>query len=207
MDESRAPQATQSTAAMTRDVVHGPWPGTARRRLLPAAQPPPGRRRWRHCATPTLTVTNGATGDALCAMRSASTACDASLGQRQRAGAGLMRQQQRELLAAQSGHQIGGPGGALAQHRSDATQAFVAGRVAVVVVVALEVVDIDQQQRQRYAVASGPRHLLGQAQVEGAAIGQTGQRSRCATGSTGPRSTAPAGRSTRSARSRVASAR
>ncbi len=60
-------------------------------------------------------------------------------------------------------------GGELAQER-------VAPEVAVAVVVALEVVEVDDGDAQRGAGAPGPRHLGGDDVVPAAAVGQAGQR-------------------------------
>ena len=84
-------------------------------------------------------------------------------------------EQHQEFVAAEARHQIGGAqaGGDAQRHR---LQQPVAGQVAERIVDALEVVEVDEQQRQRRAVlAAGVRQLL-EVLDEGGAVRQAGQR-------------------------------
>ena len=109
----------------------------------------------------------GATGAASTARRARSAACHASISS--------PGQQPGELLAADPRHHLAlaraGPQAArhLAHHG-------VAGRVAVGVVDALEVVEVEQHQRQRGAGAQRAGGLLVQALLEGAVVRQLGER-------------------------------
>ena len=60
--------------------------------------------------------------------------------------------------------------------RGEVDEHAVAGGVAEAVVDRLEVVDVDEHQRQRAAVAQRALGLLGEALVERAAVGEPGQR-------------------------------
>lgn len=81
----------------------------------------------------------------------------------------------RELLTAIAGHVIAGTPCAGLQHAGDGLQALVAGLVAEVVVVQLEVVDIQHQQGQLLATARGPRPFVGEDFIEVAAVTQASQ--------------------------------
>src|ERR1035437_1486153 len=59
-----------------------------------------------------------------------------------------------------------------AKTRADGAQALVSGRVPVLVVVFLEMVDIDHQKRQARTLAIGSAPFLQQALVKAAAIGE-----------------------------------
>ena len=54
-------------------------------------------------------------------------------------------------------------------------QAFVAGEMPVMVVVAFEMVDVDQQQTQRFLVAPGTRHFQCQAFIKPTTVGNARQ--------------------------------
>lgn len=81
----------------------------------------------------------------------------------------------RELLTAIAGHVIAGTPCAGLQHAGYGLQALVAGLVAEVVVVQLEVVDIQHQQGQLLATARGPRPFVGEDFIEVAAVTQASQ--------------------------------
>ena len=92
-------------------------------------------------------------------------------------GAGLVRvgQQENELLAADPADEIRGAVHACGQAPGEPLQHLVADRVAIAVVVALEVVRIDDEQRERPARAAcigagSPVRFL-----EAPAVGQPGQ--------------------------------
>jgi hypothetical protein len=84
---------------------------------------------------------------------------------------GIGEHQQRELVAAQSRHQVvGTPAGE--QARGHGLQQLVAGGVSQRVVDQLEVVEIQRQQRHEAA----PRQRGAQRAVQREAIGQAGER-------------------------------
>ncbi|XDJ49500.1 hypothetical protein ABRZ09_09590 [Castellaniella ginsengisoli] len=88
---------------------------------------------------------------------------------------GSIRQEHHEFLAAVAGHQIGRAGRHRGDHLRDAPQALVAGDVAVVIVVALEIVDVDHQYRQRGAVADCAVPVFPQPLVERQPVGDPRQ--------------------------------
>ncbi len=93
-------------------------------------------------------------------------------------GGGVERglgEQQHEFLAAVARRQIGGAQRARLQRRGHLLQADVAGGVAKRVVVQLEVVDVEHDQRQRLAAADRAQPLLLEETVEAAAVGDLGQ--------------------------------
>src|SRR6266851_5724111 len=85
------------------------------------------------------------------------------------------RQQEDELLAAVPGGEIGGPLSLPGNEPGDRNQAFVASLMTVLVVVSLEMIDIDQQQRQCCAVSAGTCPLIPQFLVEVAPVGEASQ--------------------------------
>src|SRR5256714_12153432 len=91
------------------------------------------------------------------------------------------RRQQSELLAAVARRQVDLPGARI-ENRADAPEDGVAGLVAVSVVDALEIVEIDQQRRQRVAHPLGAPPFERELVVEGASVGQAGQRIGCGLG-------------------------
>ena len=84
-------------------------------------------------------------------------------------------QQHHEFFTAVAAQHIGRTQ-ALAQHADDVAQHVVAGQMAVVVIDALEVVDVHHQQRQGRVLAAGAGQLGLQRLHQGAAVGGTGQR-------------------------------
>src|SRR5690606_39638284 len=70
---------------------------------------------------------------------------------------------------------FGGACAAAAQRLTNAAQHFIASDVAVLVVVGLEIVDVDHQQRQFALIAQGAAPLDLQVFVEVAAVGQAGR--------------------------------
>ena len=118
-------------------------------------------------ATPALTVSRRV-------RRRRDRAADA-LGERERgvrAGAG---QRDDELLAAPAG---GGVGGAdvVGDDGADHRERAVAGLVALLVVDALEVVQVERDDREREVVARGAGGLGDEALLEPAAVQQAGER-------------------------------
>ena len=98
---------------------------------------------------------------------------DAALGHAFRLGRVGARQQRGKLFAAITRHQFARAFDAQAQNTRHLAQAFVAGLVTIVVVVALEMVDVDDQQRQlglgaRAALPLGLQGLVEQAPVRDA---------------------------------------
>ena len=83
--------------------------------------------------------------------------------------------EQRELVAAQAGEDVLGAGD-VAQRGGDRGEHGVAALVAERVVDRLEVVDVEQGERERPLVAQRAGELLAQALVEGAVVGQARER-------------------------------
>jgi hypothetical protein len=96
-------------------------------------------------------------------------------GQGHRAIARGLRQEDDEFLAPIAGKDIAGPPRHGRQRAGDLTQAFIARRVAILVVVGLEMVDIEQDQRERIGIAQGARGLGVERGLERAAVGHPGQ--------------------------------
>jgi len=84
-------------------------------------------------------------------------------------------QQHHELFAAISRREIRGSLGFRGQNMRNGTQAVVAGRVSILVVECLEMIEVDHQERQAGALAIGASPFLEQALVEAAAIGEAGE--------------------------------
>jgi hypothetical protein len=122
-------------------------------------------------ATPAEKVTGSAQAAQLGGRQRPAQAVHAPGGQC-RAGAG---QQQRELFTADAEQRVAGAQ-PLAQQRGHVTQHRVAHRVAMGVVHALEVVQVQQHQRQRAAVGRGGARLLCMAFFQRAPVQQAGQR-------------------------------
>ena len=85
------------------------------------------------------------------------------------------RQDHRELLAAVAAHAVAAPD-ALLQLRRHQLQHLVSAGVAVAVVKLLEVVDVDDQQRERATAAPAALELADRHFVEEAAVRHAGQR-------------------------------
>ena len=83
-------------------------------------------------------------------------------------------QQQYKFFAAVACGQLTSAAQASGQCVGHLLQAQVAGLVTIVVVVALEMIDVDHQQRQRLVLAGGAVALFGQAGVEVAAVADAG---------------------------------
>ena len=81
-----------------------------------------------------------------------------------------------KFLAAIAGDEIEGAVHELLQGGGDLMQHGIAGNVAVVVVIRLEVVDIDHRQREGFALALGLTPQAGKTLRELAAVGQFGER-------------------------------
>jgi hypothetical protein len=96
-------------------------------------------------------------------------------GQPQRVPGVARRHDHPELLAADSTDDVGAPDG-LPRDARELDQELVAGRMAVDVVDALEVVEIEHQDGDRVARARGARQLRAQALVEEAVVVEAGQR-------------------------------
>jgi hypothetical protein len=84
-------------------------------------------------------------------------------------------QHDRELFTAIAGRYVQRPVGAACETPSYLPQAFIARLVAVVVVVSLEVIDIDQDQGQRHPVADGLRPDAVDVVVEHPAVVDAGE--------------------------------
>lgn len=129
----------------------------------------PGRKP----ATPTLIERRISTPRA----STASSAAPQALGQGRRPFRRRLRQQHRELLAAHApDHVVRAHGGA--EHLGDRPRHLVARAVTVRVVDPLEVVDVDQEQRQLTTATVGPRRLAFRLIEEMPAVGEFGQRIR-----------------------------
>jgi hypothetical protein len=84
---------------------------------------------------------------------------------------------QAELVSRQSSDQVPGTGsGGGDQHLGHALQGAVPGVVAGVVVDRLQLVDVAEHHRQRHVAVGGAGHGPLQAFLEGAPVGQPGQR-------------------------------
>jgi hypothetical protein len=94
-------------------------------------------------------------------------------GQHRGPGVGV-RQDQRELVAAQAGHRVGGPQ-RLAQPEGDLLQELVAGQVPERVVDVFEAIQVDDAQRERPPVALRHADGLRQTVLQQHAVGQAGQ--------------------------------
>lgn len=92
-------------------------------------------------------------------------------------GGGLkvgLRQDDRELLAAIAAHTV--DGACLAtQQLAQPLENGISCRVSVRVVDVLEVVDVEQQQRERALEALRPRELVPEQHVEGAVVVESGE--------------------------------
>ena len=84
-------------------------------------------------------------------------------------------QQAGKFLAAAARHQVGRAGHAGGQRPGHLYQALVALRVAVVVVVGLEMVYVDGNQRQRCLFARSALPLLGEAVVKATPVADAGE--------------------------------
>ena len=94
-----------------------------------------------------------------------------------RAGGHLVRagQQEDELVAAVARRGVVRPQRS-AQRGGDLPQQRVAGEVALLVVDALEVVEVDEHARERVPLADGAGDLLAHAELERAVVQQAGER-------------------------------
>ena len=104
-----------------------------------------------------------------------STAPAHALGDGLAERARAVRQDDRELLAADARDEVHRPHG-VEQGPGDRTDHLVAGAVAVAVVDALEVVDVEREQQRRLAAAGDAVDLARERQLEAAAVGDAGQR-------------------------------
>src|SRR5690606_11382037 len=85
------------------------------------------------------------------------------------------RQDDHELLAAKAGAKIWRAADIALDAISDLAQTFVSGEVSGTVVELLEIIDVDQQQREQGFVSVRPAPFEIQSFVEGASIVHTGQ--------------------------------
>ena len=97
------------------------------------------------------------------------------LGGQQRAIEVGERQEDGKLVAAQPCHRVGLPQ-RRTEPRGDELQHAVAGMMSERVVDLLEAVQVEQQQRQRLALAGGDARRLVETIVQERAVGQVGQR-------------------------------
>ena len=109
-----------------------------------------------------------------CSVRSEQASFD-PLGERLGSLRVGVRHEHRKLVAANPGEgvrraQVG------CDPVGDPRQQLIAGEVSVRVVVSLEVVEIDDHQRDRHAVTSDPAKLSGGGRVESAPVQAAGQR-------------------------------
>ena len=84
-------------------------------------------------------------------------------------------QQHQELFATQAYHHIGFSTEGVFQHASDIHEAYITGRVAVVVVECLEVIDIDHHRRHRAAQAAAERNEHVELAFQHAPVAEPGQ--------------------------------
>ena len=85
------------------------------------------------------------------------------------------RQDDGELLAAVASDDVDLATRLRQQHARQGTQQVIAAEVTDGVVVDLEIVDVDHQQRERQLVAPRARHLLGEALEEVAVVVEAGE--------------------------------
>ena len=83
-------------------------------------------------------------------------------------------QQKQEFLAAEAHHHVARPYGA-AYYFREMHECGVAGRMAMVVIESLEIVDVEQRDAERCIGAVGTRGFAVVAQVEAAAVERAGQ--------------------------------
>ena len=100
-----------------------------------------------------------------------------AVGNRQGIGAGHAVQQHHEFLAADAANSIVAAAAAI-QHLRHVAQRGIALQVAVRVVDALEMVDVEHDQGEGAPLALGAARLGEEALQRGAAIGDTGQGHR-----------------------------
>ena len=86
-----------------------------------------------------------------------------------------MREEDRELVTADAEGAVGTAQGVV-QHGAEAAEDAIAVGMATRVVDRLEVVDVDEKERQRDVVAQGGRDLPIELLVEGAVVAQPGER-------------------------------
>ena len=86
-----------------------------------------------------------------------------------------MREEDRELVTADAEGAVGAAQGVV-QQGAEAAQDAIAVGVAARVVDRLELVDVDEEERQRDVVAQGGRDLPIELLVEGAMVAQPGER-------------------------------
>ena len=103
-------------------------------------------------------------------------ACADLLGNIERAGAVGRRQHQRELVAMIAGDQVARPADDAGEGAADLLQHFVAGLAAELAVVGAEVIDVDEDQRQRQAVAPRAAPFALEEFEELFVVGDRGQR-------------------------------
>ena len=87
-----------------------------------------------------------------------------------------VRQQDHEFVAAIARRKVGRALQRMADCLADRGKAIVAGAMPPVIVVGLEVVDVDEQHCQRPVVSTGAFPLVGEDDVEVAAVIKSGQR-------------------------------
>ena len=130
-----------------------------------------GGARSSKAMTPTLMVTPRASAVSASA-RTVSTRLRATAAAPARVDA---RQQDRELVAAEAGDDVG-RAQPLAQHARDARQQAVAGRVAERVVDGLEAVEVEHERGALGAVAAHVREVPRELLLEAAAVREPGER-------------------------------
>ncbi|CCK05176.1 hypothetical protein BN129_3995 [Cronobacter sakazakii 701] len=100
---------------------------------------------------------------------------DSPLRQRQRFFAGGIRQHDRELFSTVTRHQIAGAQRHHLQRIADKPQTGVPGGMAAAVVVALEEIDIEHNQRHRASCSRGVRQHFREGGIKLAAVGKPRQ--------------------------------
>ena len=89
-----------------------------------------------------------------------------------------VRQDEREFFAAIAGRDVDLAPCFGFDDAGDERERAVAGRMAIVIVVGLEVIDIDQQKRKRRALATVAGPFPFESEIETAAVGEAGQAVR-----------------------------
>ncbi len=85
-------------------------------------------------------------------------------------------QHDREFLAAVACHQVATAAECLVERLCDLAQDVIAARVAVAVVEQLELIEIEEHERQRLRIAAGAARLAFQGAVEVTAVRDAGER-------------------------------
>ena len=127
-------------------------------------------------AVATEAVTTAAGASLAAGICSSSIALANLLGDVERARAVGGGQHERKLVAVIAGHQVARPADDVGERAADLLQHVVAGLAAELAVVGAEVIDVDEDQRQRQAVAPGAAPFALEKLEKLFVVGDRGQR-------------------------------